>query len=47
MTRSLRTGARATTVVTVGGGSPIWPWTVAAAVVVAVATILALRLGRP
>ena len=28
------------------GGSPIWPWIVAAAVAVAAATILALRLGR-
>jgi hypothetical protein len=29
-----------------GGGSPVWPWIAAAAVAVAGATILALRLGR-
>jgi copper resistance protein C len=29
-----------------GGGSPVWPWIVAAAAAVAAATILALRLGR-
>ena len=28
------------------GGSPVWPWIAAAAVAVAAATVLALRLGR-